>query len=184
MRTKYINMLELEQLRYPVGKFSKPEFSSPEQTKSWIQDIEELPGLLARELNGLSEQDLLQTYRPGGWNINQVVHHLADSHMNSFIRFKLSLTEHHPVIKPYLEDAWAEMPDDKLFHFEPSLQILVNLHVRWVYLLQNMTPEDFTQGYIHPEKNRLVTLEEATSLYAWHGRHHLEHIRIAKRTQN
>ncbi|MDZ4709898.1 MAG: bacillithiol transferase BstA [Saprospiraceae bacterium] len=177
-------MVDLEQLRYPVGKFSKPEFSSPEQIKAWIQDIEDLPGLLVSELQGLTDQDLLKTYRPGGWTINQVVHHLADSHMNSFIRFKLSLTEHHPVIKPYLEDAWAEMPDDKMLHYEASLQILVHLHVRWVYLLLHMNPEDFTKGYIHPEKKRLVTLEEATSLYSWHSRHHLEHIRLAKRSKN
>lgn len=177
-------MIDIEQLRYPVGKFIRPEFSSPEQIKSWIQDIEDFPGLLMAELKDLADQDLLKTYRPGGWTINQVVHHLADSHMNSFIRFKLSLTEHHPVIKPYLEDAWAEMPDDRLLRYEASLQILVHLHTRWVYLLQHLDPEDFKKGYVHPEKKRLVTLEEATSLYAWHGRHHLEHIRLAKRSHN
>lgn len=175
-------MLEIEQLKFPAGKFSRPEFSSPEQTQSWIQDIEDFPGLLVEELDGLSDGDLLKTYRPGGWNINQIVHHLADSHMNSFIRFKLSLTEHQPVIKPYLEAEWAEMPDDKELNYDASLQILIHLHTRWVYLLRHMSGEDFKKGYIHPEKNRLVTLEEATALYSWHCRHHLAHIRLAKQS--
>jgi len=175
-------MVEIEQLKYPVGKFTKPEYISFEHIQSWIQDIADLPSLLSEELEALSDLDLLKTYRPGGWNINQVVHHLADSHMNSFIRYKLSLTEDQPVIKPYLEGQWAEMPDDKLLRYDASLQILTNLHIRWVFLLSHMSPDDFKKGYIHPEKNRLVPLEEATSLYAWHCRHHLEHIRLAKRS--
>lgn len=175
-------MVELEQLKYPVGKFVKPDFISANHIEAWIQDIEDLPALLDQELKGLPSVDFLKTYRPDGWNINQVVHHMADSHMNSFIRFKLSLTENEPVIKSYLEAAWAEMPDDKILPCDSSLQILRHLHIRWVFLLRHMNPQEFKKGYIHPDKKRLVTLEEATSLYSWHCRHHLEHIRIAKRS--
>ena len=173
-------MTDLEQLKYPAGKFHKPDFISPHHIRAWIQDIRDFPDLLAKELEGLSPADLLKTYRPGGWNISQVVHHVADSHMNSFIRFKLSLTEGHPAIKPYLEGLWAELPDGKDLPPGISLNLLSSLHLRWCHLLDRMTDTDFQKGYFHPEKNRVVPLDEATCLYAWHCRHHLGHIRLAK----
>jgi hypothetical protein len=173
-------IIDIEQLKFPVGKFMKPEVIIPEQIKMWVQEIKDLPSLLSTELAGLTEEDYLRSYRPEGWNITQLVHHLADSHMNSFIRFKLSLTEDNPVIKPYLEAKWAEMPDDRLTEAEHSLDILKGLHHRWGFVLDQMSESDFQKGYIHPEKNRLVRLDEATALYAWHCRHHLAHIRIAK----
>lgn len=173
-------MADIDQLKYPVGKFMKPEIITNFQIKSWIEEIKDLPGLIEVELRGLPPQDLLKTYRPEGWTITQVIHHLADSHMNSFIRYKLALTEEHPVIKPYLENRWGEMADNKTLEPHHSLAILTALHIRWGYLLDHMSEADFSNGYIHPEKNRLVELSEATALYAWHCRHHLAHIRNAK----
>lgn len=180
MKFIFIMSIDIEQLKYPIGKFMKPDVIIPQQIKAWIQEIKDLPALLIAELSDLADPDFNKTYRPEGWNIRQLIHHLADSHMNSFIRFKLSLTEEHPIIKPYLEDKWAQMPDDSLLQPEYSLNILTGLHHRWGFLLDHMSEGDFLKGYVHPEKNRLVQLDEATSLYAWHCRHHLAHIRIAK----
>ncbi len=174
--------IDLEKLKYPMGKFEKPEVITPQQINAWILEIKELPELLHRELKYLSKTDYLRTYRPDGWNITQLVHHLADSHMNSFIRFKLALTESNPVVKPYLEDKWSVMADNTTLDAGVSLSLLESLHVRWVYLLRHMTEADFKQGYIHPQKNRKVDLDETIALYAWHSRHHLAHIRIAKNT--
>jgi hypothetical protein len=173
--------MDIDLLRYPVGKFSAPINTTPEQRQLWIEEIKDLPALLDHELQGLSSNDLLKTYRPGGWNITQIVHHLADSHMNSFIRFKLALTEDHPTIKPYKEDKWGEMPDNKILDLTHSLGILKSLHYRWGFMLDHMTASDFTNaGYIHPDKGRIVPLNEVLALYAWHCRHHLAHIRNAK----
>ncbi|MEP7320523.1 MAG: YfiT family bacillithiol transferase [Saprospiraceae bacterium] len=175
-----MNSVDLDSLRFPVGKFTKPDLVIPEQIKVWIQEIKDLPGLLKIELSDLSLTDYDKTYRPGGWNIRQVIHHLADSHMNSFIRFKLALTEEKPIIKPYLEDRWSAMPDETMLQPQVSLDILSGLHARWGFMLDHMADTDFQKGFIHPEKNRFITLEETTALYAWHCRHHLTHIRIAK----
>ncbi|MEP7266700.1 MAG: YfiT family bacillithiol transferase [Saprospiraceae bacterium] len=173
--------MDLDQLRYPVGKFASPSSITAEQIALWIEEIKALPELLHRELDNISATDLVKTYRPGGWNITQLVHHLADSHMTSFIRFKLSLTEEHPVIKPYLEDEWGKMADNKELNFIYSLNLLTALHYRWGYILDHMKPEQFiNNGYFHPDKKRVVPLQEATALYAWHCRHHLAHIRNAK----
>lgn len=173
--------MDIDQLRYPVGKFSAPINTTPEQRQLWIEEIKDLPALLDHELQGLSSNDFLKTYRPGGWNITQIVHHLADSHMNSFIRFKLALTEDHPTIKPYKEDKWGEMPDNKILDLTHSLGILKSLHYRWGFMLDHMPASDFTNaGYIHPDKGRIVPLNEVLALYAWHCRHHLAHIRNAK----
>ena len=171
---------DIEHLKYPVGNFIKPDVITAYQIQTWIQEIKDFPILLEQELKDLDAKDYEKTYRPGGWNITQLVHHLADSHMNSFIRYKLSLTEEHPTIKPYLEDLWGEMDDNKLLSAEISLAILIPLHARWSYLLDQLKPEDFLRGYIHPQKNRLVDRAEVTALYAWHCRHHLAHIRNAK----
>ncbi|MEO5582510.1 MAG: YfiT family bacillithiol transferase [Saprospiraceae bacterium] len=175
-----MSSVDLEYLKYPVGKFTKPDVVIPEQIKVWIQEIKDLPDLLQIGLSGLSSPDYEKTYRPDGWNIRQLVHHLADSHMNSFIRFKLALTEENPVIKPYLEGRWSAMPDETMLQPQSSLDILSGLHTRWGFMLDHMAISDFQKGFIHPEKNRFISLEETTALYAWHCRHHLAHIRIAK----
>lgn len=128
----------------------------------------------------LSETTLELTYRPSGWTIRQVVHHCADSHMNAFIRFKLALTEDSPTVKPYREEFWAELPDILNLPIEPSLQILEGLHQRWATLLRSFGSREWMAGYIHPEHGKHVGLDEATGEYAWHCRHHLAHIRVAK----
>lgn len=173
--------MDIDQLRYPVGKFAAPVNVTADQRKLWIEEIKDLPSLLEGEVEGLSASDLLKVYRPDGWNITQLVHHLADSHMNSFIRFKLALTEDKPTIKPYLEGKWSQMPDNTKLDLKYSLAILKPLHHRWGYLLDHMSEEEFSNsGYIHPEKGRVQMLNEVLALYAWHCRHHLAHIRIAK----
>lgn len=173
--------MDIDHLRFPVGKFAAPVDYTSAQRKFWIEEIKDLPNLLEQELKGLSQNDVLKTYRPDGWNITQVVHHLADSHMNSFIRFKLALTEDKPTIKPYLEEKWGQMPDNTQLDLKYSLEILKPLHHRWGYLLDHMSEEEFTKsGYIHPQKGKLALLQEVLALYAWHCRHHLAHVRIAK----
>lgn len=172
--------MNLEQLKYPVGKFSKPEFITKELIDSAISDIENFPRLLKTEIQSLSEQDLQLRYRLEGWTISQVVHHCADSHINSYVRFKLALTENLPTIKPYKESLWAELPDN---HLSPliSLQLLEALHTRWVYLLKNLSDEDLNKEFTHPEQSQKISLKENILIYSWHCRHHLEHIKQAKK---
>jgi hypothetical protein len=176
----YLKSMELDHLRYPVGRFASPAEIQPAQLKLWIQEIKDLPMLVERELNSLSPSDYEKVYRPDGWNIRQLIHHLADSHMNSFIRYKLALTEQEPVIKPYLEHLWSAMPDETEMDATVSLAILGPLHSRWVYMMDHMAAADFKKTYFHPEKSKLIPLDEVTALYAWHCRHHLAHIRLAK----
>jgi hypothetical protein len=161
----------LDDLRYPIGRFQPPTEIDPEQRRNWIEEIEKAPGLVRQALSGLDDGQLDTPYRPGGWTARQVAHHLPDSHMNSYIRFKLALTEDQPTIKPYDEEAWAELPDSRE-PIEPSLALLESLHLRWVSLLRSLTPEDWERTYRHPEHGRTVTLGFTLALYAWHGRHH------------
>lgn len=169
----------LEQLKYPVGKFVKPESITTELIDSAISEIENFPKLVKAEIQNLDEQDLQLRYRPGGWTISQVVHHCADSHINSYVRFKLALTENVPTIKPYEEGLWAELPDNNLSPFV-SLKLLEALHERWVYLLKTLTENDLNKEFIQPEKSERISLKENILIYSWHCRHHLAHIRQAK----
>jgi len=161
--------------RYPVGKFAWPENVSDADRKQYISQIEEAPGKLRSAIQGLSDTQLDTPYREGGWTVKQVAHHLADSHMNAFIRFKLALTENEPTIKPYEQQHWAELPDGKMAPVETSLDLLTSLHRRWVVLLKSMKPEDFARTFRHPEMG-VVKLERNLALYAWHGRHHVAHV--------
>ncbi|MHB8653939.1 MAG: YfiT family bacillithiol transferase [Terriglobia bacterium] len=161
--------------RYPVGKFAWPENVSEADRKQYISQIEEAPGKLRSAIQGLSGAQLDTPYREGGWTVKQVAHHLADSHMNAFIRFKLALTENEPTIKPYEQQHWAELPDGKTAPVEISLDLLTSLHRRWVVLLKSMKPEDFARTFRHPEMG-VVKLERNLALYAWHGRHHVAHV--------
>lgn len=171
----------LEKLKYPIGKFSSPlEFSQGDIDK-WLREIEDLPSLCKTEMMDFTEEMLETPYRSEGWTARQVIHHIVDSHINAYIRFKLALTEELPSIKPYSESKWAELPDAKMGHPELSLALLDSLHKRWALLLRSMKDEDYNKKYFHPESKKEFQLRTALALYAWHGRHHLEHIRIVKR---
>lgn len=168
--------LALDQLRYPVGKFTFNATGGEQEIKRCIADIEQLPAQLRKAVNGLSEQQFDTPYRDGGWTVRQVVHHLADSHMNAFIRIKLALTEEHPSIKPYLEASWAELEDAKNLPAEISLSLLEPLHMRWVHMLKRITPADRERTVFHPESKRDMSVHFLIQLYSWHSRHHTAHI--------
>jgi hypothetical protein len=170
-----------EHLKYPIGHFSRPDLITNEIISQWIEDIASFPGRLRNIITGLSDDQLNLTYRPGGWTILQVIHHCADSHMNSFIRFKLALTEDQPTIKPYYEDRWAELPDTKQITVESSLKILEGLHERWTHLLRALTKSDCARTFYHPETKKTIRLDENIGIYAWHCNHHLAHIMMAKK---
>ena len=166
-------------LRYPIGKFQFPSNVSDLQRLEWISDILKFPQQLRSLLQGLSEAQLQQTYRPGSWSVKQVVHHCADSHMNSFIRFKLALTEENPTIRPYYEDRWAQLPDGKSNDLTASLLLLDGLHIKWVGLLEGLSEAQLQRTFVHPEHGVEISLLENLATYSWHGRHHLAHIRMA-----
>ena len=167
----------MEDLRYPVGKFSFPQHNTTaEERREWIQQIAQTPANLRAAVAGLNAEQLATPYRPGGWTVAQVVHHVPDSHLNSYIRFKFGLTENNPTIKPYDEAKWAELPDGKSKLIEQSLALLDALHARWVFLLRRLQPSDFKRTYHHPEWKTPMSLDDAIAMYAWHGRHHVGHI--------
>lgn len=165
----------IEQLRFPLGRFESPNVYQSVLVKEAMADIAALPGLLASAVANLTDAQLDTPYRPGGWTIRQVVHHLADSHMNSYIRFRLALTEERPIIKAYEETAWAHLPDAKEAAPAVSVQLLQALHVRWGLLLQSLSFEQWHRAFVHPEGGDIF-LFQAAGLYAWHGKHHLAHI--------
>lgn len=162
-------------LRYPVGKYEPRPFSE-EQKDAWIADIRFLPQALEQAVHNLDEQQLQTPYREGGWTIHQLVHHVADSHMNAYIRFKLGYSEDNPTIKPYEEKAWAEMKDVKVLPVNVSLTLLHALHQRWYEFLTSFDTEDWKRTVFHPEQKKEMTLWHLLGLYAWHGRHHVAHI--------
>jgi hypothetical protein len=163
-------------LRYPVGRYQAPESITAAQREAWIAELQALPKNLKSAISGLDDAQLDTPYRPGGWSVRQVVHHLPDSHMNCYMRFRLALTEPSPVIKPYEESAWAELADAKAGPTAPSLQILEGLHARWVALLTSLTETDFARTFRHPELGGEIRLDWALGLYDWHSRHHLAQI--------
>jgi len=162
-------------LRYPVGKFRYEGSLSAEQKQTFLEEIAQTPARLRAAIAGLSDSQLDTPYRPEGWTVRQVVHHVPDSHLNSYVRFKLALTEEEPTIKTYAEDRWAELPDTKETPVEVSLTLLESLHDRWVRLLRSLTPDQWKRTFRHPELGPM-TLEKTLALYAWHGRHHVAHI--------
>ena len=163
-------------LRYPVGLFSFEEPVSEAQRLAWIKKIAALPGHMRNAVVGLGEDQLETPYRNGGWTVRQVVHHVADSHLNSTVRFRWALTEDTPAIKAYDETRWAELPDAKTAPVELSLGLLESLHNRWVYLLKALDDEAFERSFVHPETGKEISLQRNLALYAWHGRHHCAHI--------
>jgi uncharacterized damage-inducible protein DinB len=173
--------MSLEELRFPIGRFKASTVVSAGEVESWINDIERLPRDLRSVVEPLSADQLETPYRRGGWSVRQVVHHLADSHLSSFMRFKWALTEDRPTIKPYFEELWAELPDSLSVPIETSLEILGPLHRRWVYLLRSLGQEDLEREFVHPESG-VIRLDVNIGIYAWHGRHHLAQITsLAKR---
>jgi hypothetical protein len=162
-------------LRYPIGKFTYDGPPTEQQKQAYLNDIAQTPAKLRAAVKGLTDAQLDTPYRPGGWTVRQVVHHVPDSHLNSYVRFKLALTEDEPTIKPYAEERWAELADTKATPVEVSLTLLDSLHDRWVRLLWSLTPEDWKRRFRHPELGPMA-LEKALALYAWHGRHHVTHI--------
>ncbi|MEK6190211.1 MAG: bacillithiol transferase BstA [Carnobacterium alterfunditum] len=160
--------------RYPIGKFNFEGTITDKMIEEWISEMEDLPASLQDAVRSLTEEQLDTPYRSGGWTVRQVVHHLADSHMNAYVRFKLALTEERPVIKPYEEGEWAELPDYNL-PINISISLLEALHKRWTNLLHNLSPADIKKVFIHPDSGE-VSVGESIGSYAWHGRHHLAHI--------
>jgi hypothetical protein len=160
---------------YPIGRFDFKALVPAEARPGLIEQIAAAPGMVGRAIEGLDDRQLDTPYRPGGWTVRQVVHHLPDSHMNSYMRFRLALTENEPTVKPYDEAKWVELHDAQTLPPGPSLALLENLHLRWVELLRRMTDADFQRTFRHPEIG-LVRLDTNLALYAWHGRHHTAHI--------
>jgi DinB superfamily len=162
-------------LRYPVGEFVFSGTQSPDERVVLIDQIAATPEWMRAAVHGLTQEQLDTPYRPDGWTVRQVVHHVSESHMNGYIRFKLAITEDQPTIKPYFEDRWAQLPDALGSPIEPSLDLLDPLHRRWVWFLRSLKSEDFDRTFQHPELG-IVSLKKNLALYAWHGRHHVAHI--------
>ncbi|TCZ79898.1 putative metal-dependent hydrolase [Paenibacillus albiflavus] len=165
----------MSNLQYPIGKFQHEGAVTQAELESWIQVLDQLPQRLSRAVEGLNDEQLELPYHDGGWTIRQVVHHLADSHMNCYIRFKLALTEDHPTIKPYMEKSWAELSDSKA-PVSVSISLFEAIHTRWVFLLQSMSSEGFDRTFYHPVYDQTYSLGIALGMYAWHGQHHVAHI--------
>jgi hypothetical protein len=173
----------MEDLRYPIGKYISQPFSD-KQLNEWLIDISNLPQHLENAVINLDEAQVNTPYRPEGWTVKQLVHHVADSHMNAYIRFKLGLTEDNPVIKPYEEAAWANLSDTRNLPFNLSLTILHALHARWVEIAKNITEEEWNRTVFHPEHKKEITLWHLLGMYAWHGRHHTAHVTALKERMN
>ena len=161
--------------RYPVGKFEKPEGYTDASRRAAIDEIAALPANLRKAVTGLTDTQLDTPYREGGWTVRQVVHHLADSHVNAYIRMRFTITEDKPTVKPYDENIWANLPDAKSGPVAHSLSILDGLHARWAALLRSRTAEEFNRAFVHPQYGER-TLDWNVALYAWHSRHHAAHI--------
>ena len=169
----------LEKLKYPIRKWEAPNNYSEELIHAWISDIESTPKSIEALVLALDESQLNWKYRPSGWSIRQVVHHMADSHMNAYIRHKLTMTEDCPTILPYNEKLWAEMPDVQHVAIKEGCLLLKLLHQRWSFYLSSLPYDSLSKSYIHPEKKRKINMYESIGMYSWHSRHHLAHIENA-----
>lgn len=167
---------ELEQLAYPIGRFEVPDGYEEASLNQWISKIEAAPNWYDYVIENMDEAQLNTPYRPGGWTVIQVIHHIADSHMNGYIRLKLALTEQSPDIKPYNEKLWADLPDVQSVPINVSTTLIHALHRRWAAVLRSLKPEDWERTYYHPEQQKSIPLWEMTASYAWHCKHHFEHI--------
>jgi hypothetical protein len=166
----------MEDLKYPIGQVNIPTEITSKNISNWINDIENFPNNLEKLVSKLTEKQLNTPYRKGGWTVRQTIHHCGDSHVNSYIRFKWTLTEEQPTIKAYYEDRWAELFDTKDAPIEISLNFIKALHAKWVYLLQGLSDTDLNKVFIHPESGDTVSLKKNIGIYAWHCNHHYAHI--------
>jgi DinB superfamily len=167
--------MDTPDLRYPIGKFRFPETVSADERATFVTQIAEAPANLREAVKGLDDAQLDTPYRPGGWTVRQLVHHVPDSHLNSYMRFCWALTEEEPTIKPYFEDRWAELSNARTTPVEISLRLLESLHGRWLGLLRSLTEEQWRRTFRHPDLG-VIALEMNAALYAWHGRHHVAHV--------
>lgn len=177
-------MNNLEQLRFPIGRLKLPKTITATHIQDWIAEIEALPTQIHAATQDLNDEQLDTAYRPEGWTLRQVIHHVADSHINSYVRFKWTLTEDNPTIKAYDEAAWAMIPEAKHAPIGLSLALLTALHQRWVLMLKNLSPMDLKKTFTHPESGANISLDSLVGLYAWHGKHHLNHILSLKERRN
>ncbi len=175
LRPAFLYIVAMDETKYPLGRFAFDAGLSSEKRREVIRGIAALPAELARSVAGLSADRLDTPYREGGWSPRQIVHHIADSHMNAFIRCKLALTEETPTIKPYDQDTWAMTRDSLGAPVEPSLAIVQGLHARWAALLESLSPADLQRTFRHPERG-LLSVDYVVQLYSWHGRHHTAQI--------
>ena len=175
--------LELNQLRYPIGVMPAPLTFNELELKNWISDIEKLPAQLRTATQNLTPLQLDTPYRPEGWTVRQVVHHVADSHINAYIRLKNTLTEDNPTIKPYEEHLWAELPDSKM-PIEISLKIIENIHLRMVEILRGVSATDFERPFFHPGSKKTFKIGSLAAMYSWHGQHHLAHVENIVKREN
>ncbi|MDP5158612.1 MAG: putative metal-dependent hydrolase [Flaviramulus sp.] len=175
---------ELQKLKYPIGKFDCPSNISKQQIESWISILEHFPNRLETLVTGLSAKQLDTAYRPDGWTIRQVIHHLSDSHLHSYVRFKWAITEDKPLIKAYFEDRWSELFDSKTAPIEMSLINLKGLHAKLVYFLKGLSDDDLNKCFIHPETNSEVILKKNVGIYSWHSNHHYAHIENLMKSNN
>ncbi|MBA2301332.1 MAG: putative metal-dependent hydrolase [Acidobacteria bacterium] len=170
-------------LRYPVGQLTYDQDVTPGKRTAWIRQIAEAPEALRTAVAGLSDAQIERPYRPEGWTVRQLVHHVADSHMNAYIRFKWTLTEDNPTIKAYDQKAWSAVADTRLTPVTVSLDLLDAIHRRWVVLLESLKAEDWERPLVHPE-NGPMTLDQLLQVYAWHGRHHVAHVSELRAREN
>jgi len=175
---------DLEQLRYPIGRYTKPDGYTRNEMEEWMAVLREFPRWMDICIENLDAAQLQVPYRQGGWTIQQVVHHVADSHVNAYIRLKLALTEDNPTIVPYNENAWAVLPDVESVPVNVSVTMLHTVHRRLVALLERLSPEQFDRTYYHPQHKRTFPVWELVAQYAWHSRHHTEHIRQLRERMN
>jgi uncharacterized damage-inducible protein DinB len=175
-------MTESQDPRYPIGKFRRPASLTPAERSAAVAALAEAPARLREAVAGLTPAQLDTPYRPGGWTVRQLVHHVPESHLNAFIRLKLALTEDEPTIRPYYEDRWAKLPDAMSAPIEPSLALLDALHQRWDLSLRELAASDWERKLVHPESGR-QSVEQLVALYAWHGRHHVAHVTELRRRE-
>ena len=171
-------------LSYPIGQFTESQNITSEIITEWIDNIAELPAQMKAAVEGLSQEQLATPYRPDGWTIKQVINHVPDSHISSYMRFHWALTESNPMIKAYDEKAWAELPYHQNMPISVSLDLLTIVHQRWVYLLKSLSETDLEKTFVHPENGRTFTLKWTLGMYAWHGKHHLAHILNLKKRRS